>query len=156
MTTNVVKRGRNLITAMKTSLKLLGMAALMLTACSSKDDASLMAPPAIPAPQAAFDVTSGVQTVTAPVMAPPGATADVAMPAAPAVSPALENGVGHLDETQRLTYALQLYYGDSSAPAISDFQPLVQRNLLTKVPVAPAGKKYVIDLSKLEVRLENL
>ncbi len=78
------------------------------------------------------------------------------MPAAQAVSPALENGVGHLDETQRLTYALQLYYGDSSAPAISDFQPLVQRNLLAKVPVAPAGKKYVIDLSKLEVRLENL
>lgn len=139
---------------------MLGMAALMLTACSSKEDeASLMAPPATPAPQAAFDVTGGVQTASAPpVVAPPTAAASASMAPvqeAPASS-ALDNGVAHLDETQRLTYALQLFYGDSSAPAISDFQPLVDRKILAKVPVAPAGKKYIIDLSRLEVRLENL
>ena len=137
---------------------MLGMAALMLTACSPKEDASLTAAPAAPAPQAAFDVTSGVQTATAPpVTAPPGSTAAASMPTtAEPTTTALDNGVEHLDETQRLTYALQLFYGDSSAPAISDFQPLVQRKILAKVPVAPAGMKYVIDLSKLEVRLENL
>ena len=75
---------------------------------------------------------------------------------APAASSPLDNGTGHMNEEQRLTYALQLFYGDSSAPAISDFQPLVDRKILAKVPVAPAGKKYVIDLSRLEVRLENL
>jgi len=144
---------------MKTSLKLLGMAALMLTACSPSEDASLTAPPASPAPQASFDVTGGVQTL-APVAtpAPPGAAPAAAMPetAEPATSSALDNGTAHMNEEQRLTYALQLFYGDSSAPAISDFQPLVERRILAKVPVAPAGKKYVIDLSKLEVRLENL
>lgn len=146
---------------MKTSLKLLGMAALMLTACTPTEDASLTALPASPAPQASFDVTSGVQTlapVAAPALTPPGAASAATMPetAAPAVSSALDNGTAHMNEEQRLTYALQLFYGDSSAPAISDFQPLVDRKILAKVPVAPAGKKYVIDISKLEVRLENL
>ncbi|MGV3756371.1 MAG: hypothetical protein ACO1QS_13400 [Verrucomicrobiota bacterium] len=148
---------------MKTSLKLLGLAALMLTACSSEDEASLTAPPASSAPQAAFDATSGVQTlppVIAPSMAPPATTTGAAVPQpaateAPASS-ALDNGTAHMNDEQRLTYALQLFYGDSSAPAITDFQPLVERKILARVPVAPAGKKYVIDLSKLEVRLENL
>ncbi len=147
---------------MKTSLKLLGMAALMLTACSSEDDASLTALPASPAPQAAFDATSGVQTlppVVAPSMGPPATTASAAVPQPAAEAPAssaLDNGTAHMNDEQRLTYALQLFYGDSSAPAITDFQPLVERKILARVPVAPAGKKYVIDLSKLEVRLENL
>jgi len=82
-------------------------------------------------------------------------SAAVPQPAAN-TSSALDNGVSHLNEEQQLTYALQLFYGDSSAPAISDFQPLVDRQILAKVPVAPVGKKYIIDLSKLEVRLENL
>lgn len=145
---------------MKTSLKLLGMAALMLTACSSENEASFTATPAVPAPTAAFDATSGVQSLppTTMTMAPPGTMGSSAIPAAsePAGGSALENGVSGLNDEQKLTYALQLFYGDSSAPAITDFQPLVDRKILAKVPVAPAGKKYVIDLSRLEVRLENL
>jgi hypothetical protein len=145
---------------MKTSLKLLGMVALVLTACSSEEEASFTATPAATAPQAAFDATSGVQnlpSVAMPVMATPGTSMSAAVPQpAASTSSALDNGVSHLNDEQKLTYALQLFYGDSSAPAISDFQPLVDRQILAKVPVAPAGKKYVIDLSKLEVRLENL
>ncbi len=93
------------------------------------------------------------------VVAPPTtvtATPVAATATAAATGSAVDNGTEHMNDVQRLTYALQLFYGDSSAPAITDFQPLVERRILAKVPTAPAGKKYVIDLSKLEVRLENL
>lgn len=144
---------------MKTSLKLIGMAALMLTACSSKEEASLTAIPAPPAPAAALDVTGGVTPPPNLAVAPPTASSATPAPTyaeAAAAGSAVDKGTEHMSDVQRLTYALQLFYGDSSAPAISDFQPLVERRILAKVPVAPSGKKYVIDLSKLEVRLENL
>lgn len=144
---------------MKTSLKLIGMAALVLTACSPKEDAPLVAVPAPSAPTVAIDVTGGNQPPPNMVAAPPATATSAAAPTyaeAAASGSAVDNGTAHMNDVQRLTYALQLFYGDSSAPAISDFQPLVDRRILAKVPTAPAGKKYVIDLSKLEVRLENL
>lgn len=146
---------------MKTTLQLIGMAALVLTACSTKEETPIAAAPASSAPPVAVNVTSGViPPPTAPAVAPPPtagmASAPVEQaPTAPTGS-ALDAGTDHMSDVQRLTYALQLFYGDSSAPAITDFKPLVDRKILAKVPVAPAGKKYVIDLSKLEVRLENL
>jgi hypothetical protein len=146
---------------MKNSLKLIGMVALVLTACSPKDETPLTAIPAPPAPSAALDVTGGVQSLPPammPVAPPPNATAATppAEAQAAAGGSAVDKGTEHMTDVQRLTYALQLFYGDSSAPAITDFQPLVERRILARVPTAPAGKKYIIDLSKLEVRLENL
>lgn len=144
---------------MKTTLQLIGMSALVLTACSSKEETPIAAVPVAPAPAISLNATAGVTPPPVAAVAPP-TTATMAPPAeqsAPTqTGAAVDAGTEHMSDVQRLTYALQLFYGDSSAPAINNFQPLVDRKILARVPVAPAGKKYVIDLSKLEVRLENL
>ena len=72
------------------------------------------------------------------------------------VNAVVDNSSTTADDSERLTQALRLYYGDPSRPAVKSFAPLVQARLLSKIPQAPSGKKYVIDMARCEVRLENL
>lgn len=74
----------------------------------------------------------------------------------PGAASVVDNSSTTADDSEKLTQALRLYYGDPNRPAVSSFAPLVQARLLTKVPQAPSGKKYVIDLARCEVRLEKL
>jgi len=96
---------------------------------------------------------------TTPAPAPPpaaGAPPAAVPSAAPASSaaPDIPTFAGK-DETERLTAALRAYYDDPNRPAITSFEPLVKARLIASVPVPPPGKKYVIDLKRGEVRLEN-
>lgn len=90
---------------------------------------------------------SVMATPANPSATPPQATAPAH------TGSAVDVGTEHMTQEQRLTYALQLFYDDPNAPAIHSFEPLVQRQLIASVPVAPAGKKYVIDMSRIEVHL---
>ncbi|MBI3192233.1 MAG: hypothetical protein HYZ36_06160 [Pedosphaera parvula] len=54
-----------------------------------------------------------------------------------------------------MTQALRTYGQNPNAPAVTSFEQLVQARLIPSVPVPPPGKKYVIDMKKIEVRLEN-
>lgn len=86
-------------------------------------------------------------------MAPPtgAAVASAPSPAAAADIPTFEGK----NEAERLTQALRAYGQDPNAPAVTNFEQLVKVRLIPSVPVPPPGKKYVIDMKKIEVRLEN-
>lgn len=95
---------------------------------------------------------------TSPEPPPPPTVGPNAVPAAAAQSAAAKADVPTFEganEAERLTWALRAYYDDPNRPAITSFEPLVKARLLKSIPVPPPGKKYVIDLKRAEVRLEN-
>ena len=126
-----------------------GLAAVVaLAGCGQKET---------PAPKTAPAVAPTMPNLTsAPaVPPPPGApTAAAVVPAAPADVPTYEGK----DEVENLNQALRDYYtrNGAAAPMVTSFETLVKARVLKSVPVPPAGKKYVIDTKKVEIRLENL
>lgn len=126
---------------------------LLLCACSKHAEKHAASSPAPIAqmPKLATDTDS-----TAPADAAPAPAPDAAAPSTDTASIATESPNLHLNDLERLTYALRLYYGDPNRAAINSLEPLVSERLIRSIPSAPSGQKYVIDLAKCEVRLERL
>lgn len=83
--------------------------------------------------------------------APPPIAAEVT----PATEPAadVETGPSKATDLERLNWALGVYFDNPEKPAIHSFEPLIAAGLIKKVPDAPPGKEYVIDMSHLQVKL---
>jgi hypothetical protein len=124
--------------------------ALVLTACdpqSSSETQAASPMPAVPSLDFLEDMAAADAGASAEAAAVGGIAEGEVMDIGPIGS--------QMSELERLTFALQSYYDDAELPAINSFEPLVKRRLIKSVPVAPPGMKYVIDLKRMEVRLEK-
>ena len=124
---------------------LLGLAA---SGCGQKETPTPKTVPKAP-PVAA----PAMPALSSPPAAPPPPGAAKAAAVVVAEVPTYEGK----DEAEKLTAALHDYYArnGAAAPMVTSFDTLVKARVLKSVPVPPAGKKYVIDTQKVEVRLEN-
>ena len=133
---------------MKTNPVLMLLPALLLTGCTPTEPTATKVTPSASAPLPSL----GVVTDTPP---PPGPAPNGIAAAQPAPAEDSVPTFSGTSEAERLTWALRAYYDNPNRPAVSSFEPLVAVKLLKTVPVAPPGKKYVIDMKLCEVRLEN-
>lgn len=122
------------------------VAVVTLVGCS-KSDAPIAKPPPPPAAQSPPPATTEAPAV-AP--APPGATAPAAEVPAPAGTASGSENV----DLEKLTAAVQGFAKEYNAKP-KDFAPLVAHGYLAAEPVAPAGKKFVIDPTTYRVSLVN-
>lgn len=123
-----------------------GTCLLLATGCSEKDGDTVPAaakPAANPAPQASLDMKA-----TAPVVAPPGASAAPAAPGAPAgptaiaaseVSPDTEKALVQLNGILTGTFLAEIGRPPTS---VNEF---VERGLIRQLPKAPDGQKFFYD-----------
>jgi hypothetical protein len=123
----------------------LAVTALMLASGCKKQEA---APPPEPAPKAqGVSIDGGAEAAPAPVPA--------AAPTAEAGEPAAEPvNVTEAELLEKVQYAYFTYCREHTAPP-RDFSVLVAEKYLPALPVAPPGKKFVIDNKNFKVLLVN-
>ncbi|MEW6303941.1 MAG: hypothetical protein AB1705_10750 [Verrucomicrobiota bacterium] len=144
---------------MKTKLITSLTLALLCTACRKKTETSSPATPPPKPPAQAMASLSGLTETPPPPPTVSTAFGEPVVAAAPtAATPAGDTdeiAPSGLNDLERLNWALGVYFANSEAPAIKTLDPLMQAGLIKKIPQAPAGLDYVIDMSRLQVRLEK-
>lgn len=121
--------------------------ALLAVGCGG-DPEPVLPQPATPAVQPMGEATpvSGAVPPPSAAGAPPAATA--------VATTAPEQEIPSKDALEAVTMAVQSYFiRYDRAPATLD--ELINSGYLRKLPAPPAGKKYVYDAEKANIRLEN-
>ena len=120
---------------------------LAMTGCK-KQEAAPKAEPAPKAPGVSIDAAPSSEPAPAnPV--PPAPSAD-----APAADAADQPKTSDAENVEKVQYAYYSYCREHTSPP-RDFSVLVAEHYLPALPVAPPGKKFVLDNKNLKVLLVN-
>lgn len=134
------------------SARVSALLALIAAGCGG-DPEPAAPPPVQPAAEAVQPM--GSVSPTPGAVPPPTAVSAPASPAAAAANAAPEQEIPSKDALEAVTMAVQSYFiRYDRAPATLD--ELINSGYLRKLPAPPAGKKYVYDAEKANIRLEDL
>lgn len=106
-----------------------------------------------PPPKVALAAVRPLPSLIAPELPPPGrvmtSTSGTSEPDVPTYAGA--------NEAEQLTGALRDFYtrNGADAPLVTSFDTLIKARLIKSPPVPPPGKKFLIDMKTVEVRLVN-
>jgi hypothetical protein len=124
------------------------LVAWLTTGCSDDPEITSPPPPVNPAQQSAVDIAPD----TGVVPPPSGVNAPSTTPAATATP---EQEIPSKDALEAVTMATQSFFiRHDRAP--NTLEELVSSGFLRKLPAPPAGKKYVYDPERANIKLEDL